>query len=96
MFYIKNTFYIAGEATGSAGLRQRFRQEEINMVDWVKTVILRCNKNPIYVMFFWKLRGLSSNFHIHVSVRDLYIPRISPHISCRRIVRSVGVIHTSM
>ncbi len=35
MFYIKKTFYIAGEATRSAGLRQRFRQEEINMVDWI-------------------------------------------------------------
>ncbi len=29
----------------------------------------------------WKLRGLSPNFHIHVSVSDLYIPRISPRIS---------------
>ncbi len=26
------------------------------------------------------LRGLSPNFHIHVSVSDLYIPRIGPHI----------------
>jgi hypothetical protein len=27
-----------------------------------------------------ELRGLSPNFHIHVSVSDLCIPRISPHI----------------
>ncbi len=27
-----------------------------------------------------KLCGLSPNFHIHVSVSDLYIPRISPLI----------------
>ncbi len=27
-----------------------------------------------------ELRGHSSNFHIHVSVSDLYIPRIGPHI----------------
>jgi hypothetical protein len=27
-----------------------------------------------------KLRGLSPNFHIRVSVSDLYIPRIGPHI----------------
>ncbi len=27
-----------------------------------------------------ELRGLSSNFHIYVSVSDLYIPRIGPHI----------------
>jgi hypothetical protein len=29
---------------------------------------------------FWEFRGLNPNFHIHVSVSDLYIPRISPHI----------------
>ncbi len=29
---------------------------------------------------FLKLRGLSLNIHIHVSVSDLYIPRIGPHI----------------
>jgi hypothetical protein len=27
-----------------------------------------------------ELRGLTSNSHIHVSVSDLYIPRIGPHI----------------
>jgi len=27
-----------------------------------------------------ELRRLSPNFHIHVSVRDLYIPRIAQHI----------------
>ncbi len=27
-----------------------------------------------------KMRGLSPNFHIPVSVSDLYIPRIDPHI----------------
>ncbi len=42
---------------------------------------LHCKKNPIYVFLFWKLRGLSPNFHIHVSVSDLNIPRICPHIS---------------
>ncbi len=37
---------------------------------------------------FWELRGLSPNFHIHVSVSDLYIPRIGPHtIFPRRIGR---------
>jgi hypothetical protein len=41
---------------------------------------LHCNENLIYVLLFWKLRGLSRNFHIHVSVSDLHIPRIGPHI----------------
>ncbi len=45
---------------------------------------LHGNEKPIYVFLFWELRGLSSNFHIHVSESDLhiqYIPRIGPHIS---------------
>jgi hypothetical protein len=39
-----------------------------------------CNENPIYVFPEKELRGLSPNFHIHVSVTDLYISRIGPHI----------------
>jgi hypothetical protein len=31
---------------------------------------LHCIENPIYVFLFWELRGLSPNFHIHVSVSD--------------------------
>jgi hypothetical protein len=41
---------------------------------------MHCNENPIHVSQEKKLRGLSPNFHLHVSVRDLYIPRIGPHI----------------
>jgi hypothetical protein len=41
---------------------------------------LHCNGNPIYVFPEKELRGLSPIFHIHVSVSDLYIPRIGPHI----------------
>ncbi len=43
-----------------------------------------CKGNPIYVFLFWELCGLSPNFHIHVSVSDLYIPRIGPHISLQQ------------
>jgi hypothetical protein len=39
-----------------------------------------CNENPIYVFPEKELRNLSPNFHIHVSVSDLNIPRIGPHI----------------
>ncbi len=41
-----------------------------------------CNENPSYVFPEKELRGLSPNFHIHVSwtVSDLYIPRIGPLI----------------
>ncbi len=45
---------------------------------------MHCKENPIYVFLFWELRGLSHNFHIHVSVSDLYIPRICPHISLQQ------------
>jgi hypothetical protein len=41
---------------------------------------VHCKENLIYVFLFWELRGLSTNFHIHVSMSDLYIPRIGPHI----------------
>jgi len=48
------------------------------------------NENPIYVFLFWELRGLSPNFHIQVSVSDLYIPRIGPHISCSMQIRQIN------
>ncbi len=35
-----------------------------------------CKENHVYVFIFWELLGLSPNFHIHVSVRDLYIPKM--------------------
>jgi hypothetical protein len=51
-----------------------------------------CNENPIYVSLFWELRGLSPNFNIHLSVSDLYSPRIGLNISSNRIGRpNVGI-----
>jgi hypothetical protein len=46
----------------------------------IKNVVLKahCNENPIYVNPEKKLCGLSPNFHTHVSVSDLYIPKVSP------------------
>jgi hypothetical protein len=41
---------------------------------------VHCNGNSVYIFLSWELRGLSPNFHIHVSVSDLYIPRIGPHM----------------
>jgi hypothetical protein len=37
---------------------------------------LHCSENPIYVLPEMKLRGLLPISYIHVSVSDLYIPRI--------------------
>ncbi len=45
---------------------------------------MHCKENPIFVFLFWELRGLSPNFHIYVSVSDLFIPRIGPHISLQQ------------
>jgi hypothetical protein len=39
-----------------------------------------CSENPIYVFPEKELCGLSPNFHIRVSVSNLYIPRIGPDI----------------
>jgi hypothetical protein len=55
-----------------------------------------CNENHIYVFLFLEFRGLSPNFHIYVSVSNLYIPRIGPHISCSRIGRSIAGIYKSL
>jgi hypothetical protein len=41
---------------------------------------VHCNENPIYVFREKELRGLSPNFHIHVYVSNLYIPKIDSHI----------------
>jgi hypothetical protein len=41
---------------------------------------LHCKENPLYVFPEKELRGLSPTFNIHVSLSDLYIPRIGPHI----------------
>ncbi len=47
-----------------------------------KPVVYTATAIPFFL--FWELRGISPNFHIHVSVSDLYIPRIGPHISSSR------------
>jgi hypothetical protein len=57
-----------------------------------KSSVTHCNKNPIYVFPEKELRGLSPNFHIHVSLSDLYIPSIGHIVSCSRIGRPMVVI----
>jgi hypothetical protein len=54
-----------------------------------------CNENPIFVFLFWELRGLSPNFHIHVSMSDLYINRSQSHecgnSDCGRAIPFLGI-----
>jgi hypothetical protein len=45
---------------------------------------MHCKENPIDEFLFWEMHGLSPNFHNHVSISDLYIPRIGPHISLQQ------------
>jgi hypothetical protein len=45
---------------------------------------MHCKENPIYVFLFWELGSRSPNIHIHVSLSDLYIPGIGPHISLQQ------------
>ncbi len=57
--------------------------------------ISHCNGNSVSIFLFWELRGLSPNFHIHVAVNNLYIPRIGPNISSSRKGRPiVGIYYT--
>jgi hypothetical protein len=42
----------------------------------MNTLIVHCTENLIYIFLGTKLRTLAPNFYIHVSVSDLYIPRI--------------------
>ncbi len=54
---------------------------------------VHCNENPIYVFPEKELRALNPNFHIHMSVIDLYIPRIGHIFSCNRIGRLIMGIY---
>ncbi len=51
----------------------------MSIVSQLGGVEVHGKENPIYV-----LRSLSSNFHIYVSMSNLHIPRISPHISLQQ------------
>ncbi len=59
--------------------------------------MLHCKENSINVLPEKKLRGLSPNFHIHVSVNDLCIPAISPPIFLlQNIGRPIAEIYKSL
>ncbi len=60
------------------------------------STVAHCNGNSVYIFLFWELRGLSPHFHIHVSLSDLYIPRISLHISSSRTGRLIVGIYNSI
>ncbi len=57
---------------------------------------LHCKQDPIYVFTKMKLRGLVPNFHIHLSVSNLYIPTISPLFCCDKIDEPIVGIYKSL
>ncbi len=71
-----HTIYLKGQVTHSHSL--------VALTFFSTLQKLHCNGNSVYIFLFWEQRGLSPNFHIHVSVSDLYIPRIGPYISSSR------------
>ncbi len=58
---------------------KRYKKASLLMPLHLYLDVQHCNENPFNVFLFWELRGLSPNFHVHVSVSDLYIPRVRPH-----------------
>ncbi len=47
--------------------------------------MVHCNENPIYVFLEEELGGHSPNFHIHVSVSDLYGTPTKRQVSKRQV-----------
>jgi hypothetical protein len=64
---------------GNCNLPHNYNDAEFIVPDWGIWSTLawgcpttaHCNENPIYVFRFSELRGLSLNFHIHVSLGNL-------------------------
>ncbi len=60
-------------------LDQLLRTQSRTIIIYCSVLSLtHCKQDPIYVFPEMKLCDLVPNFHIHVSVSDLYIPRICP------------------
>jgi hypothetical protein len=80
--YVYTESMVTGKKTGIAG---RIRRENrVLKTEAENLILVHCKGDSVYIFLFCELRGLSPNFYIHVSVSDLYIPRIGPHISSSR------------
>ena len=61
-------------------LRKYFSDVVVNRRITVNAIAIHCTANPRQIFPEIKLHSLVPNFHIHVSVSDLYILRISLHV----------------
>jgi hypothetical protein len=64
-------------------LRRRFQRRtsshcHVNQRECTHHTTVHCKEILVYIFPEKELRGLGPNFHIHVSVSDLYIPTIGP------------------
>jgi hypothetical protein len=62
--------------------------------EWVHGKSYTAMKNPF--LYSQKLCGLSPNIHIHVSMSDIYIPRISLHTFLQRNRQNNSGIYKSL
>ncbi len=82
-----------------AGRAAPFLYQVLPLWSWPRkysSCLLHCNENSTYLFLFWEQRSLSTNFHIHVSVSNLYSPLISLHISSSRVGRPIVGIYKSL
>ncbi len=59
-------------------------------------IITHCNEYPIYEFFFWELRCLSPNFHIHGVWERFPYSKDHSTYSCSRIGRSIVGFYKSL
>jgi hypothetical protein len=64
----------------------QWRRDYMQQNYWRRyTLQIHCTENSKQIFPEMKLRGLVPNFHIHVSVSDLYIPMIGPPILLQKL-----------
>ncbi len=101
MFHLGSatSLHLVGDAaisiTQLIGLKKMLSFLQVTTISSIQ-LPLHCNGNTVYIFLFWELHGLGPNFHIHVSVSNLYIPRINPHISSSRKGRPIVEIYNSL
>ncbi len=72
---VPSTFVFSG-FKGRAHRKQKQGLIELLSVSKLDALHRHNTENSKYIFSEKELRGLSPNFHIHVSVSDLYLPRI--------------------